>query len=213
MQGGSGNIVRMGGVPVYRPRHVAAFFHNKNEEYDVLLPFIQEGFLLGDKAYHIVDTQRQPEHRRRLLAGGLDVLRAEKTGQLEIHDPEDTFLRDGYFDEKRQLRFLEEILTRNKALDYRLTRLVADMEWAVEGLLNPCDLVSYEAHVNYLLPKYDDALVCVYDLARFGADIIMDVFRAHAVVLLGGRSYLNPFFVPADALLRELEQRRERTPS
>ena len=48
-------------VDLDRSRHVCAFFHSKDEEYNVLLPFITEGFDHGDKAYHIVDSRHRPE--------------------------------------------------------------------------------------------------------------------------------------------------------
>jgi hypothetical protein len=34
-------------------RHGCAFFHSKEEEYRMLLPFVKEGFDQGDKAFHI----------------------------------------------------------------------------------------------------------------------------------------------------------------
>lgn len=44
--------VRLAGTMLGRSRHVCAFFHSKDEEYRVLLPFIKEGFEQGDKAFH-----------------------------------------------------------------------------------------------------------------------------------------------------------------
>ena len=39
--------VRLAGSVLDRSRHVCAFFHRKEEEYQVLLPFIKEGFEQG----------------------------------------------------------------------------------------------------------------------------------------------------------------------
>jgi hypothetical protein len=36
--------MRLAGSVLDRSRHVFAFFHDKEEEYRVLLPFIKEGF-------------------------------------------------------------------------------------------------------------------------------------------------------------------------
>ncbi len=44
--------VHLAGSVLDRSRHICASFHSKDEEYDVLLPFIKEGFEHGDKAYH-----------------------------------------------------------------------------------------------------------------------------------------------------------------
>jgi hypothetical protein len=68
--------------------------------------------------------------------------------------------------------------------------------------------LEYETRVNYMVPKYDDPVICTYDLSKFSASLIMDMMRTHPVVVLGGLLQENPFFVPPDQLLLELQQRR-----
>ena len=58
-----------------------------------------------------------------------------------------------------------------------------------------------------MLPKYDDVVVCTYDLNRFGASIVMDIMRTHPMVIIGGILQENPFFVPPDEFLREVRGR------
>lgn len=150
--------VHLAGSVLDRSRHVCAFFHSKEEEYDVLLPFIKEGFDQGDKGYHIVDSGHRPEHRRRLQAEGIDTAAAERRGQLDIRAWEDAYLRDGHFDQQRMLALIEQVLIGGKAQGYPLTRLVANMEWALQDRPGVEDLVEYETRLNYVLPKYDDAV-------------------------------------------------------
>jgi len=38
----------------------------------------------------------------------------------------------------------------------------------------------------------------------------MDIMRTHPMVLMGGLLRENPFFVPPDAMLQELRQRKSR---
>jgi len=151
--------VHLAGSVFDRPRHVCAFFHTKDEENNILLPFIKEGFDHGDKAYHIVDPRHRPGHRQLLEAAGIDVAGAERNSQLEIRVWEETYLQGGYFDQNRQLALIEKILTAGKVQGYPLTRLVANMEWALEPRPGVGDLIEYETRLNYVLPKYDDAIV------------------------------------------------------
>jgi MEDS: MEthanogen/methylotroph, DcmR Sensory domain len=150
--------VHLAGSVLDRARHVCAFFHRKDEEYAVLLPFIKEGFDHGDKGYHIVESKHRPEHRRRLQGAGIDTAAAERRGQLDIRAWEDAYLRDGHFDQHRMLALIESVLTGGKSQGYALTRLVANMEWALEDRPGVEDLVEYETRLNYVLPKYDDAV-------------------------------------------------------
>ncbi len=53
--------------------HVCAFFNGRDEEYEVLLPFVRDGLERGEKIVHTVDPERHGEHLERLEAGGIDV--------------------------------------------------------------------------------------------------------------------------------------------
>jgi hypothetical protein len=62
--------------------------------------------------------------------------------------------------------------------------------------------------VNYFLPKYDDLVVCTFDLTKFGGGVVvLDILRTHPMVIIGGILLENPFFVPPDEFLRELRER------
>jgi hypothetical protein len=150
--------VRLAGATLDRSRHVCAFFNSKEEEYRVLLPFMKEGFEKGDKAFHIVEDRHRPKHRQRLEQAGIDVAGAERRGQLEVRRWEDAYLREGHFDQDRMLALIEDVLQGGKAQGYPLTRLVANMEWALEDRPGVDDVVEYETRLNYVLPKYDDAV-------------------------------------------------------
>jgi hypothetical protein len=150
--------VRLAGAVLDRSRHVCAFFNSKEEEYRVLLPFVKEGFAQGDKAFHIVDPRNRPQHLQRLEQEGIDVAAAEQRGQLEVLRWEDAYLREGHFDQNRMLALIEEVLQGGEAQGFPLTRLVANMEWALEDRPGVDDVVEYETRLNYVLPKYDDAV-------------------------------------------------------
>jgi hypothetical protein len=151
--------VRLAGSVLHRSRHVCAFFHKKDEEYQVLLPFVKEGFKQGHKAFHIVDPAHREEHLRRLSEAGIDVVEAERSGQLEVRRWEDAYLREGHFDQDAMLALIEEVLKGGKAQGFPLTRLVANMEWGLEDRPGVDDIVEYETRLNFILPKYDDAVV------------------------------------------------------
>jgi len=48
----------------------------------------------------------------------------------------------------------------------------------------------------------------MYDLAKFGGDIFVDIMRTHPMIIIGGILQENLFFVPPDEFLRELRERR-----
>src|SRR5271155_1749597 len=95
--------VRLAGSVLSRKRHVCAFFHSKEEEYRVLMPFIKEGFEHGDRAFHIIDGHRRQDHMRRLQEAGIDIAGAEGGERLVIRHWEHAYLQDGHFDQHRQI--------------------------------------------------------------------------------------------------------------
>ena len=151
--------IRFAGSVLDAQRHVCAFFHNPDEEYRVLLPFIKDGFERGEKAFHIVDPKLRSEHRLRLASAGIDVDTAETRGQFELRNWADAYLRDGHFDRDRMLALIQEVLDGGKQQGFARTRLVAHMEWALEDRPGVDDLVEYETRLNYVLPRYKDPVI------------------------------------------------------
>ena len=204
----NGGPVQCAGRILGQRRHICAFFNSADEEHRALRSFIKDGFDSGDKAFHIVDPELQGEHLKRLTEAGIDVERAMGTGQLELRRWQDAYLRGDCFDQDAMLALLEEVLQSGEASGYPLTRLVAHMEWALLNRPGVDDLLEYETRLNYMLPKYDDPVICTYDLSKFSASAVMDIMRTHPVVIVGEVLQENPFFVPPDQFLLEIRERR-----
>src|SRR6202030_4546934 len=204
----NGGSVTCAGATLGQHRHICAFFNDFDEQHRVLRSFIKEGFDRGDKAFHIVDPELWEDHLRQLTEAGIDVGQAMGTGQLELRRWQDAYLRGDRFDQDAMLALLEEVLQSGAAAGYPLTRVVANMEWALLDKPGVDDLVEYETRLNYVLPKYDDPVICTYDLSKFGASVVMDIMRTHPVVIIGEVLQENPFFVPPDQFLLEIRERR-----
>jgi hypothetical protein len=199
------------GTALGQHRHVCAFFNGIEEQHRVLGSFIKDGFDRGDKAFHLVDPERREEHLGRLADVGIDVQAAMGTGQLEVWPWQDGPLRGGRFDQETWIASFEQVLQSGTASGYAQTRFLAQMEWALVDLPGVEDLIEFETRVNYVVPKYDDAVICTYDLSKFSASVVMDALRTHPVVIIGGLLAENPFFVPPDQFLREIRERRRST--
>jgi hypothetical protein len=191
-----------------RHRHVCAFFHGMDEQHRVLRSFIKDGVDRGDKAFHLVDPEQRDEHLGRLAEAGIDVHQAMSVGQLEVRPWDDGPLHGGRFDHEAWLASFEQGLRSGPAAGYARTRFLGHMEWALADLPGVEDLMEFETRINYVVPEYEDTVICAYDLTRFRADVVMDAMRTHPVVIIGGLLQENPFFVPPDQFLLELRERR-----
>jgi hypothetical protein len=202
--------VRLAGSELTCSCHACAFFHSDDEEQQVLGPFAKDG-LGGDHRFvQIIDEKHRDDRARRLEAEGIDVAAATARGQLDMRAWENAYLSGGKgFDPDSMLALIQEVLKEGRNSGYSMTRLWANMEWALEDLPGGEQIVEYEARLNHVLPKYDDVVVCTYDLNRFSAATVMDILRTHPQVIIGGMLQQNPFFVPPDQFLAELRARRK----
>jgi hypothetical protein len=202
--------ISFGGAPMGDKRHICAFFNSAEDEYEVLLPFIKEGFERGEKAFHVVDPRQGDAHLGRLEAAGIDVKSARSGGQFEFCDWNEAYLPDGRFDQDRMLAMWSGALDSASRQGFPLTRVVAHMEWALEDRQGVDDLLEYEARFNLELRCDRDPVICTYDLNRYSGAFIIDVMRTHPMIIVGGLLQENPFFTPPEEFIRELKSRNRK---
>lgn len=202
------STISIAGAEVSRSCHACAFFHSREEYYEVLLPFIKEGLTVGDKTLHIVETCNHEDHIDRLNKQEIPTAELLASGQFELKGWTDSYLPEGHFDQNAMLDLVTEVLNETKEKGYSLSRLVGNMEWAcIQDVPGVSDIIEYEARLNNLIADYDTVLVCCYDINKHSASVVMDVLRTHPYVILGGTMHENPYFVSPAQLIAELEAR------
>jgi len=142
-----------------------------------------------------------------LEKAGIDTEALQRKGQLEVFPWEQAHLRPGYFDQEAMLGLLDETMAGHRTQGFPLTRLWSNQEWALRDVPGVSDIAEYEARYNALSARHEDLTVCVYDLTRFGADLVMDLLRTHPLVIISGMLYENPFFAQPDEFVAELRHR------
>jgi hypothetical protein len=130
------------------------------------------------------------------------------SGQLEVRPWEDGPLNGERFDQDVWLSGFEEVLRSGGTFGYSKTRFLAQMEWALVDLPGVDDMIEFEARVNYIVPKYDNQVICAYDMSKFGAVTVMYALRTHPVVIIGGLLQENPFYMDPDEFLLEMRAQR-----
>jgi len=200
--------ISLAGSQLGQTRHVCAFFNSDEEEYRVLLPFIEDGLKAGDKAVHVLNREQRQDHLQRLAAVGIDPAAAQRSGQLELRVNSEVYLPDGRFDQDRMLQVFEQLASGNATGGFPLSRICCRMDWAVQDRSHVDDVIEFESRVNEVWRHHDDAVICTYHLGQFGGDAVIDIMRTHPMVIVGGILQHNPFFVPPDEFLEEFRQRR-----
>jgi AcrR family transcriptional regulator len=175
--------LRLGGHDLAETRHVCGLFDGPDETADVLTPFIREGLEQGDRVIHIV--QRTEPYQGRYP--GADFSAALESGQLQVRTWDETYLSEGGFVASRMLGSVGRFLREGRRAGYPATRLIGEMEWALEDVAGADHLVGYERQVDSLLGRARDAMVCAYDVRRHSAGRIAAIVGAHQAVFVAGR--------------------------
>jgi hypothetical protein len=195
--------ISLAGSQLRELRHVCAFFSSDDEEYKVLLPFIKDGLECGDKAVHLVNPHQHVEHLHRLASAGIDPTAAQRTGQLDVKINTEVYLREGKFDQDRMLETFEQLASGNAEGGFPLSRIVCRMDWEVGDQSRLQDVIEFESRVNDVWSRHDDAVICTYNLKKFGGDAVIDILRTHPMGIVGGILHQNPFYIPPDVFLHE----------
>jgi hypothetical protein len=182
--------------------HACAFVADAEEEQAVIDPFFVEGMRNGQKAVYIVDPQHRHEHAARLEKS------APSPELLEVTTWDHAHLKGGSFNQDRMMTALDDLIREHAATGKPPMRLVGQMGWVFSSPPGIEQLVAYEASVNEVLNRGKTPTVCVYDVRRLSGSMMMDLLRAHPLTVMNGVLHENPFYTPADEMLRDLQQRR-----
>jgi hypothetical protein len=199
--------IYLAGVNLGKHRHVCAFFDNQDQEDKVIIPFLKEGIAHGERAFCISGSEIRTPLLQKLRLAGTEVAMAEKRGQLKIEQWEQTIVRSGRFDQDAMLAHIEDVLSQGREQGFELTRFVGRMDWVREYSVGINELVEYETRINHIVQKFDDPVLCTYELSAVTAGALVNILRTHPVAIIGDVVAENPFFDPPELLLQELSKR------
>ncbi len=191
------------------PRHICCFFDSRDQQYEVLSPYFQEGLANGEEVLCIMEGHCIGDHRARLNARGIDVAAKEGSGQLKTLTSDDTYLAGGSFDKDRMYAILAERLGDLQSTGFTGIRTCGDMEWALRNMPGTEELMEYESEVNRLLVDRPNAtFVCVYDANRVTGRAMLDILGTHSHVVIGNVVHDNPYYLSPSEYRRTILARR-----
>jgi hypothetical protein len=187
------------GVAIEPGDHICAFYRGREQRDDVLLPFLRDGLVQGDKCLAVMDDP-DVEQITNPLSLVLDIESPLVTGQLELMVSDSAYLTGGHFSTDRMLDFWESNVGQAVGPGgYSFVRSVGEMTWALRDMPGVDQLVHYEARLNRFLPRYPQVILCLYDLERFtDGRILLEMLKTHPKVLMSGQVLDNPWYVEPD---------------
>jgi hypothetical protein len=182
--------VRVRGIPVAEPHefglagvdlspgdHLCAMYLGREERDNIVLPYLRAGLRAGDKCFCIIDSSPLDD----LLAGIGDEREVEAyvaSRQLEVRTADEAYLHTLPFTTEAMLEYWENSVgAAVKSGSYGFARVTGEMPWEMRTLPGRTEFFRYEGELNRFAPRYPQAILCLYDLDRFGGGFLVDLLR------------------------------------
>jgi hypothetical protein len=183
---------------------MCGLYRGREERDGILLPFLREGLAAGDKCICVVDSEA-PAH----VADALDMeptVRASlESHQFALFSSMETYFDTGSFSAERMVAFWTGVLETALTDGYPLVRAIAEGTWALRDLPGVHELLVYESEFGRRTLRYPVLSVCMYDLDRFGGEVLLALMNTHPKILVGGMVHDNPYYIPPQEFLASRE--------
>ncbi|WP_017936217.1 MEDS domain-containing protein [Nocardioides sp. Iso805N] len=200
------------GVEIPPGTHLCALYSGSAERDDLLFPFLSQGLRHGDTCVCYLDGLEPGAVRAR--AGGEAGVAGPPTDRLDVRPASEVYLQSGMFSVEHMTSVLSDNLEQVVAEGSGLLRATGEMPWP--GILSQPhgadDFFVYEAALNDVVDRKPAFFMCMYDLQRFGLDMLVAVLKTHPLVLLDRTVLENPHFLTRAEYDAEVAEPTSRPP-
>src|SRR6201985_2678773 len=189
----------MNGLEAQVGDHICGLYAGQSQRDQVVIPFLEEGLTAGDTCICAFDKTDPAKIFKKL--GHNVATSATSAKQLEVIRAADLYLRSGRF-------CADEIIGAWKAAiadamyDGRFDLVRAVETWSRRDVVPDMhELLLLESEMNRYLPLYPQVVVCLYDIDRFGAGIIVNLLKTHPRMLVGEMLVENPYYLTPEEFL------------
>jgi len=175
--------------------HAALFYRNRSEQFAAVIPYIEIGLSRNERCLYIAGDNSVPMVIDAMQAAGIDVVGAQRRGQLTVATPEQTYLKNGVFEPEKMVEGLQEEIQLSLAQGFSAFRGTGELGWAVGLPTALVRLYEYERLLDSSVASRFVAL-CQYNESLFHGDIVARMLRIHPMVVTRNRLIQNPYYVP-----------------
>ncbi|HSU88737.1 MAG TPA: sigma 54-interacting transcriptional regulator [Terriglobia bacterium] len=178
--------------------HLCSIYESQQEHFVVAASFIRIGLDRGEKCVYIAGDGTLGDVREALQAEGIDVDRAVASNSLVSTTTEQAYLKRGSFDLDWMFSFWKEATELAMSEGFSALRAIDETEWVLRDTLGLERWMEYESRLTHSLSQSNCVALCQYNRRLFPPELILDVIRAHPIVVYGNTVCRNLYHVPPD---------------
>ena len=196
----SGIALGVNGLEAQVGDHICGLYAGQSQRDQVVIPFLEAGLTAGDKCICVVD-ESDPAKIFKKLGHNAATSASATAKQLEVIRAADLYLRSGQFSADEIIGAWKAALA-DVMYDGRFDLVRAVETWSRRDVVPDMhELLQLESEMNRYLPLYPQVVVCLYDIDRFGAGIIVNLLKTHPRMLVGEMLIENPYYLTPEELL------------
>jgi hypothetical protein len=174
--------------------HVCQIYDDDIERTDAFVRFLMKGMELRELCAGFSDDVTRQEVEHHLHGASLD-------DSIQLQRTSDAYFSDHTFDPDGMLDRLTGFHHQAYSSGFAGARVIGEMAPAIKEMDGANRLLEYEARVNILLRDKPMVVMCQYNARAFDGATLMDVLKAHALMVVRGTIVHNPYYLPPEELL------------
>ncbi len=174
--------------------HICLIYNNDEERKKIIIKFLAAAGQDNEQVAFFVDQWDKEHIRSQLASEGVDVLSAEKSGQLAISDASDAYYPEGSFSAEEMWERIRNGYDACIEQGYRGLRGTGEMSWALKDVPGNEQLIKYEDGLNVEMLTRPFSVICQYDANLFSGAMLMEVLQVHPFMISNDRVVSNPHF-------------------
>ena len=186
---------------------LCSIYESQQERLAVAVSFIRTGLHRGEKCVYIAGDGTSGDVREALQADGTDVDRAVASNALVWTTKEHAYLKRGSFDLDWMFSFWRKATESAISEGFSALWAIEEREWVLRSALGLESWMEYESRLTHSLSQSNCVALCQYNRRLFPPELILDVIRAHPIVVYGNTVCRNLYYVPPDDFPRNDDPR------
>lgn len=174
--------------------HVCSIYKNKEEQFEELVHFLEDGLKANEKCLYIVDDNTKEEVITEFKKRGFGVQKHIDSGQFVFLTKNESYVKDGDFDPDAMITILKKNEADALQKGYAGLRVTGEMTWVLGSETYERKVIEYENKLNTVIPNSKISAICQYNENKFNQKTLIDVIQSHPFLIIYGKKYENKYF-------------------
>jgi hypothetical protein len=185
--------------------HICQIYDDDEERIHSSLGFLDSGLKNGEKTACFNRKLDDSALAERLEQRGLSVSQLTESKALTRAETSEVYFKDGCFSPEHMLGLLRQFYEDSVSEGFTAARVIGEMIAEIRDMKGGNRLMEYESRVSLQMRTYPVTAVCQYDANAFDGATIMQVLKVHPLMVIRGAVVHNPYFVPPEEYLKQLQ--------